>query len=489
MKDVLTPMQMRVTDKNTQYNHIPTIVLMENAGSRIADYLINNYPDKKKVSIYSGTGGNGGDGFVIARHLLNHGYKVRLFMLSKPENIKNKDSQLNYQSIKIISQTDKNLKLSTITDSSQVSPDNSDIIIDAILGTGVNGKLRQPVSSVIDTINYSPAIVISVDVPSGMNPENGKVTDKCVVAHETLTLHKMKTGLQKAPESYVGKISVLDIGIPRVSEEYVGEGDLLLLKSPQKDSHKGQNGSVLIIGSNPDYIGAVVFAAQAALSQRMDLVYIIAPEASSNIIKQYNPEFIVRGVPGDTLTMDAYDAIMQLEKRVDSILIGSGSGTDEKTGELFNNILSSTEKPLVIDADALKLISPEMLSQNMVVTPHAHEFKQLFGMEVPEKIDERVEMLMNLSGDYGCQILLKGVTDVITSPEDYKLNRTGNQGMTKGGTGDLLAGLTLAISTKNTLFESAFLSAFILGSACDKLLEEKGLDYGIRDILKKLEGN
>ena len=158
MKDVLTPIEMRATDKNTEYNHIPTIVLMENAGSKISDYIVNNYPEKKKVSIYSGTGGNGGDGFVIARHLLNHGYKVRLFLLSKPENIKNKDSQLNYESIKIIAECDKNLKLEVITDSSQIDPDNSDIIVDAILGTGVNGKLRQPVSGAIDTINYSPAI-------------------------------------------------------------------------------------------------------------------------------------------------------------------------------------------------------------------------------------------------------------------------------------------------------------------------------------------
>lgn len=489
MKDVLTPMQMRVTDKNTEYNRIPTLVLMENAGSKIADYIINNYPDKKKVSIYSGSGGNGGDGFVIARHLLNHDYKVRLFMLTKPENIKNADSRLNYESIEIIAQTDKNLKLSVISDSSQVKPDNSDIIVDAILGTGVNGKLRQPISSVVDTINYSPAIVLSVDLPSGMNPENGEVRDKCIAAHETLTLHKMKRGLLEASEGYVGKITVLDIGIPRVSEEYVGEGDLLLLKNPPVDSHKGQNGSVLIIGSNPDYIGAVVFAAQAALTQNVDLVFIIAPESSADIIKQYNPEFIVRSVPGDTLSLDAYDSIMELEKRVDAILIGSGSGTEDKTRDLFKKVMMNTDKPLVIDADALKLVSRDDLSENMVVTPHGGEFKALFEEDVPEKLEDRIELVTRLSKSCNCQILLKGVTDIIASPDDYKLNRTGNQGMTRGGTGDLLAGLTVALATKNTPFEAAFLSSFILGKSADKLLEEKGFNYGIEDILKKLREN
>lgn len=489
MKDVLTPIEMRATDKNTEYNHIPTLVLMENAGARIADYIINNYHDKKKVSIYSGTGGNGGDGFVIARHLLNYGYKVRLFLMSKAENIKNKDSKINFESIKIISQTDNNLKLSIITDSSQINPDNSDIIVDAILGTGINGKLREPISSAIDTINYSPAIVLSVDIPSGMNPENGMINDKSVVAHKTLTLHKMKKGLVNAQKSYVGEIEVLDIGIPKVSEEYVGEGDLLKLKTSKIDSHKGQNGSVLIIGSNPDYVGAVIFAAEAALSQTIDLVYIIAPESSANIIKQYNPAFIVRSVPGKILTMNAYDAVLELEKKVDSILIGSGSGLADETSDLFNEIISTTKKPLVIDADALKLINRDMLTENVIVTPHEFEFKQLFEEELPKKLENKISLLMNLSEKYGATILLKGVIDIIASKNDYKLNKTGNQGMTMGGTGDLLAGLTVALASKQSIFESAYLSSYILGKSADNVLEKKGLNYEIKDIIKNLRGD
>lgn len=486
MKDVLTPLEMKATDKNTEYNHIPTLVLMENAGSRIADYIINNYPDKKRVSIYSGTGGNGGDGFVIARHLLNHGYKVRLFLLARPENIKNKDSKTNYESISIISQTDKNLKLSIITDSTQIQPDNADIIIDAILGTGVNGKLRQPISAAVDTINYSPAIVISVDVPSGLNPEDGKVIDKTVVAHTTLTLHKLKTGLLKAQQSYTGEIKVLDIGIPKVSEEYVGRGDLLKLKTPKPDSHKGQNGSVLIVGSNPDYIGAVVFAANSSLTQNIDLVYIVAPEASANIIKQSNPEFIVHGVGGKTLTADSFDVINELSRKVDAILIGSGSGTEDETAELFDKIISAVQKPIVIDADALKIIDKSLLNENCIVSPHSQEFKELFGQDVPKKLEDKITLLSKLSGEYGATILLKGVVDVIASVDDYKLNNTGNQGMTIGGTGDLLAGLIVALATSNTVFESAYLASFILGDAADKVLQEKGFNYRIDDILRKL---
>lgn len=485
MKGVLTPIEMKAVDRNTEYNHIPTIVLMENAGSSIAGYIMNNFPDKKKISIYCGTGGNGGDGFVIARHLLNQGYKIHLFLLSKPENIKNKDSKTNWKSINLISKTDKNLKLSKITDSSQLNPDNSDIIIDAILGTGVNGRLREPISSAIDNINYSPAIVISVDVPSGLNPEDGVVYDKSVVAHTTLTLHKPKTGLKLADNKYVGNIEVLDIGIPLVSEEYTGVGDLLKLKTPSTSSHKGENGSVLIIGSNPDYIGAVIFAAEAAISRGVDLVFIVAPESSAKIIKQYNPEYIVKSIEGDVLNMDGYPMISELIDRVDSILIGSGAGLSSQTGELFNKIVTSTDKKIVIDADALKLVDKQnIIDSNTLVTPHTREFKEFFGCDLPDKRDDKIKLLEKLSKEYNTVILLKGVVDIVVSPDDYKLNSTGNQGMTVGGTGDLLAGLCVGISTRNTLYESAYISAFILGNAGDKLVEEYGFNYTSSDLLK-----
>ncbi|WP_455645725.1 NAD(P)H-hydrate dehydratase [Methanosphaera sp.] len=487
MKDVLTPIEMRAVDKNTEYNHIPTLVLMENAGASIAKYIVEHYPDKKKISIYSGTGGNGGDGFVVARHLLNYGYKVHLLLLSKPENIKNKDALINWKSIEVISNTTKNLKTSIITDSEQLTPDNSDIIIDALLGTGVNGKIRQPTSKAIDNMNYSPAIRISIDVPSGLNPETGLVKDKSVIAHTTLTLHKKKTGLVTCEERYTGVIEVLDLGIPQVSEEYTGSGDLLKLRKPEVTSHKGDNGSVLIIGSNTDYIGAVIFAAEACISQGVDLVYIVVPETSASIIKQYNPEYIVRSIPGSILSMDGFELIEPLIERVDSILIGSGSGINSKTGELFNNIVKSVDKPVIIDADALKLVDKENIKKgNVVLTPHAREFETFFSSKLPKKLEAKRELLQNLSIEYNTTILLKGVVDIITCPSDYKLNSTGNQGMTVGGTGDILAGLTTAISTKNSLFESAYIASFIIGCAGDEALDKYGFKYSSKDILEFL---
>lgn len=487
MKEVLTPLEMRCVDKNTEYNKLPTLVLMENAGSQIASYIVENYPDKKKVSLYAGTGGNGGDAFVAARHLLNHGYRIHLVLLSRPENIKNKDSILNWNVIEHISKADGNIRISVITDSTQLKPDNSDIIVDAILGTGINGKLRQPVSKAIDIINYSPAIRLSVDVPSGLNPLTGEVFDKCVVAHKTLTLHKKKTGLLDAQSSYVGDVVVLDIGIPRVSEKYVGEGDLLKIPKVDANSHKGQNGSVLIVGSNKDYVGAVIFAAESALKSGIDLVYIVAPNSSADIIKSYNPEFIVRKVDGDVLSLDCYDDVCELSKRVDSILIGSGAGLDDTTAELYNKMVNDIDKPIIIDADALKLVDKgKIIKANTILTPHHAEFEKFFSIKLPSGFDEKIDILRKLSIEYNTTIVLKAKTDIIVNSDDYKLNDTGNAGMTVGGTGDILAGMITAYSTKMNLFDSACISTFIIGQVADKLLDEKGYGYTSNDILENI---
>ncbi|MCD7781776.1 MAG: NAD(P)H-hydrate dehydratase [Methanosphaera sp.] len=485
MKDELRPTDMRAIDKNTEYNHIPTIVLMENAGSSIAHYIISNYPDSKKISIYSGSGGNGGDGFVVARHLLNYGYHVKLFLLCRPRDIKNEDSRINWQAIERVSLADSNLKLNLVTDSSQLKPDNSDIILDGILGTGVSGMIRQPIAKAIDVINNSPAKVLSIDVPSGLDPSNGSVSHKSVIAHKTLTLHKKKVGLSNT--KYVGDVEVLDIGIPKVSEIYTGDGDLLKLTVPKANTHKGDNGSILIIGSNYDYIGAVIFAAESALTQGIDLVYIVVPCRATDIIKQYNPEYIVIPTDDDHLTLEAYGKIEPLISKVDSILIGSGAGLDEDTAELFNKIVESTDKPTVIDADGLKLVDiTKIKGSNVVITPHAREFEAFFGVSLPEKFDDKLELLRSLSSQYSITILLKGSVDIITSHDDYKLNDCGNQGMTVGGTGDLLAGLVTAIATKNSVFEATYLAVYILTTAGDMALKEYGYNYTSSNILELL---
>ncbi len=219
----------------------------------------------------------------------------------------------------------------------------------------------------------------------------------------------------------------------------------------------------------------------------MDLVYVIAPKSSADIIKQYNPEFIVKSTATDVLDESIFDEVSSLADKVDSILIGPGSGVESQTAKLFNKILCDIDKNIIIDADALKLIDKENLKQSKcIVTPHYHEFEELFSIKLPSKIDKKIDIMQKLSNEYDITIILKGPTDIITTKDDYKLNDTGNQGMTVGGTGDILAGLTTALSTKLELFEAAYISTFIIGSAGDKLYHEKGYNYTSVDIMEKL---
>lgn len=488
MKDILTPIEMKSIDKNTEGLHVPTLSLMENAGAQIARYVKDNYKSRRHVTIYCGTGGNGGDGLVVARHLLNYNFIVHVILLSKPENIKNKDTKTNWKTTEILSKTERNLKVSKSIDSAQLYPGNTTLIIDAILGTGVNGNIRQPTSKAIDDINQSNTPVISVDIPSGLNPENGEIFDKAVKATTTLTLHKPKSGLIKADEKYVGNMEILDIGIPRIAELYTGVGDLQKIKNPIVTSHKGQNGVILIIGGNPDYVGAVMFAAESALKQGIDQVYIAAPEKVANIIKQYNPAFIVKQLSGEILSLDHYNTIKPLIDKADSILIGSGAGLEEDTSLLYNKIVIDTKKVIVIDADALKLVKKENIKNaNVILTPHKKEFELFFDCKLPNDFDKQVDLLNNLANTYNLTINLKGVTDIISCPDDYKLNNVGNQGMTMGGTGDMLAGITVALVAKgNTNFESAYLASYILGSTADKALEEYGFNYTPSNLIKLL---
>lgn len=488
MKEILTPLEMKTVDNNTAYNGIPTLLLMENAGSKIADYIIRNYPDKKKVSIYAGTGGNGGDGFVIARHLLNYDYRIKVFLLARAENIKNNDSKINFDALRNVAKADKHLQINIITDSTQIKPDNSDIIVDAILGTGVKGKIREPISSAIDTINYSPAIVISVDVPSGLDPLTGVIEDKSVIPAHTLTLHKKKWGLIEAQSTYTGQIDVLDIGIPKVSEKYVGDGNLLEIPKPDKNSHKGQNGSVLIVGSSPKYVGAVIFAAQACARMGVDLIYIVAPKSSADIIKQYNPEYIVEALESDVLDGLYYHQIRYLIDKVDSILLGSGADLCEKTANLYYKIIDDAgDKNIILDADALKILDCEKIKHdNLLVTPHKREFESYFKIKLENKLEDNIELLKEVSSNYNTSIVLKGTTDIIVSSDEYKLNDRGNQGMTKGGSGDILAGLITALSTKMDLFNAAYISTYIISKTADEVLEKKGFNYTSTDIIDAL---
>lgn len=485
----MTPKDMMVVDANAEDLGIPKSSLMENAGKSVADHIIQTF-DPCKVTIFAGTGGNGGDGFVAARHLLNNDYKIDLLFLGNPNKIKSPETLQNWIAIQNINLGLNALKLNIIEDSSSLKTLNSPVIVDAMLGTGIKGKIKEPISSAIDIINKSNGIKIAVDVPSGLDPLTGEVPDKAVESDITITFHKIKRGLKKAKIQYVGNIVSYDIGIPREAETFLGKGDLLRLKKRDIASHKGNNGTVLVVGGSYDYSGAPTLAGLSAFKSGVDLVYVACPESVSSTIRSYSPDLIVNTLHQDYIVEEDVNKIVELSKKADSLVIGCGMSREVETEAALNEFINEIEKPMVIDADALKLIDLSYIEEkkDIVVTPHSAEFKALFDIKIPENLEDKIDTVSKAARENKCVILLKGAFDIISNGKKTRLNKTGNPGMTVGGTGDCLAGLTGGLLAKgHDTFEAACLGAYINGRAGDMASVKYEYHFMASDMIKYID--
>ncbi len=483
----MTPKDMMVVDANTEALGISRASLMENAGHCLAE-IISGISKPCKISIYAGTGGNGGDGFVAARYLLKKGFEIEVYLLANPSYIKSRESRINWEVLQKVNVGLSKLKLFVLEDSSDLQITDSDVIVDALLGTGVEGKLREPISSAVDVINNSNVIKVAVDVPSGLDPLTGKVFDKAVRADITVTFHRIKLGLKDAKKEYVGNIHICDIGIPNEAEIFTGPGDVLRFNKRNEGSHKGQNGKILVIGGSKDYSGAPAIAALSSLKSGVDLAIVASPAKVSNIIRSYSPDLIVKNLSKDFITPYDIDKILEFSKNIDSLVIGCGMGLEDETRVALNYLLERIRKPMVIDADALKLLDIDLIGKignNIVLTPHANEFKELFGIKVPEELEDKIQTILKSSGSCGATILMKGAVDIIASNDKFRLNFTGNPGMTVGGTGDCLAGLVGGLLAQgHEGYEAAFLGAYINGRAGDLAALKYGYNFTTTDILK-----
>jgi len=468
---------MAAIDANCEYLGIKRLQLMENAGAVIAR-AVKERISRGKVVIIAGKGNNGGDAFVAARH--SSGYDVRVILLGRKEEIKTPEALQNWNVLEKIS-----IQLTQVVDSKALDRkliENADIIIDGIFGTGVRGKIREPESTAIDLINTSSAFVISVDVPSGLDPDSGKF-ERSVKAGLTLTFHKMKVGLMSLDaKKYAGEIRVEDIGIPLDAEFYVGPGDIQPFLKRTPTSHKGDAGRVLVIGGGP-YSGAPALAALGALRAGADIVTVAAPRNVSDIIASFSPNLIVRALSGDILLEEDIAVISQLISRHDVVVMGMGLGTADETLNAIEKIVPLCKKA-VIDADALSMRLVPLLSRKIIITPHAGEMKRLCGLDVPQDLKQRVKMIKDFANDHEVTVLLKGAVDTISDGAEVRVSRTGNAGMTVGGTGDVLAGLAGALFARcDSPLEAAASGAFINGAAGDLAFKEFGYGLLATDVI------
>lgn len=511
---MISPLDMKITDINCECLGLSRLCLMESAGKSLAEEVgkiaVYKFSKPVKVSIFTGSGGNGGDGFVAARYLLNRGYEVDIYNLSpviKDKNAKinheillNLEPRLSHLNIYNLDSVEdiENSQIANCTDSSEF------IVIDAILGTGIKGKLRPKVRKAIEVINESDGLIISVDVPSGLNPENGEISDIAVDPEYTVSFHKVKSGVEIAGEELTGGSVICDIGIPIEAEYFTGFGDLLRLKNRPKSSHKGNNGKLLIVGGSKEYSGAPAIAGLSAISGGADLVYIAAPKPAALPIRVTSPDFIVRELEGDYLSLNHLDEIMKLVETVDAVLIGPGAGRNEETAKLFNVLASKIKKPLIIDADALKEVDSNLIKnkENVILTPHLFEFKAFFKKIINElginfnkikmskdgsdftKIDENITVFQRIAREIKGTIIIKGEYDLVVNSSRFKINKTGNPGMTVGGTGDVLAGLSASLFSQGlTAFDAAVVAVYINGRAGDVAYNKQGYGFSATDLV------
>lgn len=496
LPEYLTSQDMDVIDENAKGLGIPGLVLMENAGAEVARITKESQEvEGKKVVIIAGTGNNGGDGCVTARHLLNLGASVYIILLGQPDDIRTHEAKTNWN---ILSNLDVGIKLAIAKDTSDLELvkneiKSSDILIDAILGTGIRGSMREPIATAIQLMNECGKPVIAIDTPTGLDSSTGDVKGIAVKAELTVTFHRMKRGLIDRKE-YTGEVYVCDIGIPIEAELFTGPGNIRRVVKPRDPySHKGDFGYVLVIGGSSVYSGAPALAAMASLRTGAGLAILGVPESASSVVKSYSPDIIVHPLEGDTISQRNIPSITNLLGKVDALIIGPGLDLAPETIDSVNEILrlSKLKKlPTLIDADAIKALKDnlEILRDgDFLLTPHAGEFEIISGIKVSDKWEDRVETCVDFAKENRCTLLLKGHETVISDGKRLKINRTGNPAMATGGSGDVLSGIVGAYLAQGIdTFNAASAGAFIHGKAGDLAYEEKGFHIVASDLLDKI---
>ena len=460
---VLNAAQMREADRRTVEDiGIPSLVLMENAGRQAVAAMEAIYSDlsERHVAVLCGRGNNGGDGFVVARTLMQRDVDVSVFLIGRVTEVRG-DARINLEILGRLG-----LTIVEIADSqawelhfSEVS--DCTLIVDAIFGTGLNAPVSGLIESVIADVNASGIPVVSIDLPSGLSADSADPIGPSIEAGLTVTLAAPKLPLVLPPaETRAGDIVIADIGIPDgVLESVDGPRVDLLTRATMRelipprmpDSHKGDYGRVLIVAGSRGKTGAAHLSAVGALRSGAGLVTIATPASCQSIIAAMAPEYMTEalGETGDGLAPEGVDHVIEIAR--DVIAIGPGLGQAPGTREFIRQLVDRATMPLVIDADGLNAFAgdPEKLAgregRDVIITPHPGEMARLIGMSTDEVQSSRLEIARNFAVAHHVFVVLKGHRTLIATPDQKVfINPTGNPGMATGGSGDVLTGMIAA---------------------------------------------
>ncbi|RPI02721.1 MAG: NAD(P)H-hydrate dehydratase [Calditrichaeota bacterium] len=484
---VVTAEEMAKIDQSAiQDIGIPGMVLMENAGRGIAEIVCARLtaPDRRLVYIFCGPGNNGGDGFVIARYLINRGFHVYTWMLGSPRT----DSD-----------ADKNLKIlqkmghqpSIIIQPSDLPLQTPDLIIDALLGTGAKGGLKGLYADVVNYMNAQQAPILSVDIPTGVDADSGMVEGAAVFADVTTTMALPKRGLLFSPgREHCGDLRIIDIAFPATVVEkssphvfWVEAKDIVaLLPQRPPDAHKNRCGASAVIAGSRGFTGAAALTSQAALRVGAGLVYLIVAAALNDILEAKVTEVITLPLEDDgsgRLTDRNLAMVLENIQGKDAIGLGPGLGHHPQTFELVRQLLSTLDKPLVLDADGLNACAAETklfsnYSGSLILTPHPGELSRLTGKTTAEINADRIAVSRQCAETWQCTVVLKGSPTVTATPDGRVfINSTGNAGMATAGSGDVLTGIICGLLAQGLHAEDAAIAGvYIHGLAGDVAKEQ-----------------
>ncbi len=472
----ITSLEMAALDANCEFHGLSRLQLMENAGAAVARRIRARFKRPRPVVVLCGPGNNGGDGFVAARKLLasGRGYDVRVLLLASPRELRTPEARKNYEAL-----VNAGVAVESVANPKDLPDLGEAVVVDALFGTGVRGAIREPHATAIRKMNSARrrgGFVVAVDVPSGVDPDTGRAGLK-VDADLVVTFHRRKPGLRR----FRGEVAVADIGIPEGLERLAGPGDLLLLPERRPDSHKGQNGRVLVVGGGP-YHGAPALAGLAALRAGADVATVVVPESIEPAVRKVSPDLQVVGLPGKTLGPQHVPAVLNMLKRHDVLSIGSGLGKDPGSLKAAFALLRKTRKA-VVDGEALM---PGLPRGRFILTPHTGELSRLLGRKVSLTDSAgRLRAAREACRKTGAAVLVKGPEDVIADGGRWKANRIHNPGMTVGGTGDVLAGVCASFYSRTAdPFHAACAAAYTAGAAGNLAMSEMGVGFLASDVAR-----
>ena len=512
---LVTAKQMQEMDRYTiDAFGIPGRVLMENAGRGAVDFFMEQCSPspKTRVAVVAGRGNNGGDGWVMARYLMEKQIPVTIFLLSDPDRVTG-DAKANMDLVEKLLPHYPDCAVTAVPDAATFAREKArlvhhDLFVDALFGTGLNADVRGFFREVIQCINQTAKPVFAVDIPSGLNADTGTVCGVCITACATATFAFAKTGHVLYPGSqYTGTLRVVDIGIPEFAAQkqdirfQVLEKQTIAPLFPPRpfNSHKGTFGHLLILAGSAGKTGAAALCANAAKRIGTGLVTLGVPESIHAVVEPMVVEPMTVPLPetaAGTLSAAGLDRILAMADERQALALGPGLGTDPDTREMVHTLVETCTLPLIMDADAINCLDgdPAVLSFRKtpaVLTPHPGEMARLAGISTGEVQADRPGAAKKFAQTHNAILVLKGAQTLIALPSGRVfLCPAGNPGMATGGMGDVLTGMIAGLAAQGFSLENAAIAGVFIHGLCGDILADTvgGFGFLATDMIQAIPG-